>query len=181
MNKKQFIAILRGELASMHESERDELIEDYETHFAFGLQSGKTEEQIVCELGDPFEISRSAMEDRGFSQPLKVSKGTEVPRTIFSVTALVLLNLMIMIPVGAAVWSVWVAVAAASAALLLSPLAALIDGIVFSFQGAKLFASIAFCGVGAFAGIGAYYLFFALRRISLIYTKWNIRIMKGAN
>lgn len=180
MNKKQFISILRGELASMHESERNELIEDYETHFAFGLQSGKTEEQIVRELGDPFEISRSAMEDRGFSQPLKVIKGTEVPRTIFSVTALVFLNLIIMIPVGAAFWSVWVAIAATSAALLLSPLAAVVDGLVFSFQGAKLFASIACCGLGIFIGIGAYHVFQALYRTSAAYIDWNYRIMKGA-
>lgn len=179
MNKKQFIAILRGELAVMHETERNELIEDYETHFAFGLQSGKTEEEIVRELGDPFEISKSALEDRGFSRQVNISKGTEIPRTIFSVTALVFLNLAIMIPVGAAVWSVWVAISAVSAALLLSPLAALVDAFEYSFQGAKLFASVACFGAGIFAGIGTYYLFLTLRRISAAYIKWNFRIMKG--
>lgn len=43
MNKEQFLMQLQGHLSVLPPEEYHELMEDYEAHFAFGLQSGKTE------------------------------------------------------------------------------------------------------------------------------------------
>ncbi len=64
MNKRQFLFILQNHLTSITNEERQELINDYESHFTYGLQNGKTEEQIAHDLGDPFELVREILGDR---------------------------------------------------------------------------------------------------------------------
>lgn len=64
MTKAQFMATLRLKLSVLPPEECNELMEDYELHFAFGLQNGKTEEEIVAELGDPEELAKEALGSR---------------------------------------------------------------------------------------------------------------------
>lgn len=64
MTKAQFMATLRLKLSVLPPEECNELMEDYESHFAFGLQNGKTEEEIVAELGDPEELAKEALGSR---------------------------------------------------------------------------------------------------------------------
>lgn len=56
MNKQEYMYNLFEALRPFDEEIRDEIISDYEEHFAMGLQSGKTEEQIVEELGSIDEL-----------------------------------------------------------------------------------------------------------------------------
>lgn len=64
MTKAHFMATLRLKLSVLPPEECNELMEDYESHFAFGLQNGKTEEEIVAELGDPEELAKEALGSR---------------------------------------------------------------------------------------------------------------------
>lgn len=64
MNKNEFLALLRAHLSALPPEEQNELLEDYEAHFAFGLQSGRSEEEIVLELGDPAELAKEALDNR---------------------------------------------------------------------------------------------------------------------
>lgn len=68
MNKNEFIALLRAHLSVLPPEEQNELLEDYEAHFEFGLQSGKTEEEIVLELGEPAELAKEALGNRYIPQ-----------------------------------------------------------------------------------------------------------------
>lgn len=64
MTKAQFMTMLRMKLSMLPPEEYNELMEDYESHFAFGMQNGKTEEEIVAELGDPEELAKEALGSR---------------------------------------------------------------------------------------------------------------------
>ncbi|MGG6314189.1 HAAS signaling domain-containing protein [Paenibacillus macerans] len=64
MNKSEFLALLRAHLSALPPEEQNELLEDYEAHFAFGQQSGRSEEEIVMELGDPAELAKEALGNR---------------------------------------------------------------------------------------------------------------------
>ena len=64
MTKAKFMATLRLKLSVLPPEECNELMEDYESHFAFGLQNGKTEEEIVAELGDPEDLAKEALGSR---------------------------------------------------------------------------------------------------------------------
>jgi len=56
MNKQEYMYNLFEALRPFDEDVRNEIISDYEEHFADGLASGKTEEQIVEELGPIDEL-----------------------------------------------------------------------------------------------------------------------------
>jgi len=51
MNKQEYMEKLYEALSCFDEEIRNEIISDYEEHFAMGLENGKSEEQIVAELG----------------------------------------------------------------------------------------------------------------------------------
>ncbi len=38
--------------------ERADILKDYEEHFTFGLEEGKSEEEIVASLGSPAQIAK---------------------------------------------------------------------------------------------------------------------------
>lgn len=56
MNKNEFLKIIRAGLNDFSPQELNEIISDYETHFRDAMSDGKTEEEIINTLGDPFAI-----------------------------------------------------------------------------------------------------------------------------
>lgn len=56
MTKDQFISILSQGLYDFPENERMEIIYDYHEHFRVGKEHGKSDEEIIKELGDPYTI-----------------------------------------------------------------------------------------------------------------------------
>ena len=58
MTRDQFIARLRSGLAGMSPEAIDDIVSDYETHFAEGISSGRTEDQVAEALGDPDRLAK---------------------------------------------------------------------------------------------------------------------------
>lgn len=71
MKKDEFILALRQALISQNTSDIDEIISDFEDHFAAALQEGKTEEEITEMLGQPEMIAEQypAVVNNNFSEP----------------------------------------------------------------------------------------------------------------
>ncbi len=63
MNKEAFIAALEQQLLRLPKADRDDILSDYEAHFAAGLEDGKTEEEVSAALGDPSELAATYMEN----------------------------------------------------------------------------------------------------------------------
>ncbi len=56
MTKYEFLRILEEGLEDFPTNERNDILYDYEEHFTYGRADGKTDEEIINELGDPYEI-----------------------------------------------------------------------------------------------------------------------------
>ena len=56
MTKNDFLNTLYQSLLYLPAKERQEILQDYEEHFAAGIEDGKAEEEICRALGDPKEI-----------------------------------------------------------------------------------------------------------------------------
>lgn len=69
LTRNEFLSLLESQLSPLPPEEREELMEDYKAHFAFGLQGGKSESEIIAELGDPYEIAQEAIGQRPEPQP----------------------------------------------------------------------------------------------------------------
>jgi len=63
MNKNDFIDILEKNLLRLPKADRDDILSDYEAHFALGAEAGKTEEEVSLSLGDPNELAQIYLEN----------------------------------------------------------------------------------------------------------------------
>lgn len=203
MNKSEFLANLRAHLSVLPPEEQNELLEDYEAHFAFGLESGRTEEDIVLELGDPAELAKEAIGNRyvprehvywfGGAEPAAVPDaptagvyGSEagVRRRSGFTNVMVYIGLFFMniiaVPLLISFWAVVVSLAASAAAGILSPLLLALEyvwhGDIFT---AKIFASVAAVGLGILLAVVTRYVYKGLLRLSAGYLRLNVRMAKG--
>ena len=63
MNKNEFIDVLEKSLIRLPKADRDDILSDYEAHFAIGVENGKTEEEVSASLGDPHELAMTYLEN----------------------------------------------------------------------------------------------------------------------
>ncbi|MDZ5474031.1 DUF1700 domain-containing protein [Bacillus sp. 31A1R] len=59
----EFLKRLETLLSKVPESDRREMLYDYEEHFQIGLANGKSVEELTAELGDPYVIARDLLAD----------------------------------------------------------------------------------------------------------------------
>lgn len=57
MNKTEFISILKSELLKGKVNDIDDILFEFEEHFAYKIEEGKTEEEVIKKMGNPIEIA----------------------------------------------------------------------------------------------------------------------------
>lgn len=193
MNRQQFMKAMEVHLRPMDPFERAELLADYDQHFELGLREGRREEEIAWELGQPEEIAKEALGDRydahtpgsdafyapTYQEMRSPRNSTKATRNFFTAIGLLFLNLILGIPLGLTLWSVWLTLASLSL-LVLAPVAAVMD---FVFLGqldkAEIFVAIGAFGVGILFALASKSVYRAFKNITLQYIKWNKNTMKG--
>ncbi|SMF82205.1 Uncharacterized membrane protein [Paenibacillus uliginis N3/975] len=179
MNKKQFISILETRLSPLHPDERRELLSDVESHFQFGLQNGRSEEEIARELGDPFEMAREALGDRFTEAPVYLQRSPSGVGQLFIGIGLFFCAL-VAVPLQIGLWAGGIGIAAGAAAVIFSPVLVLIEYLYNgTFYPAKLFLSISFIGVGILLAYLVRWIFLGLFAMLRGYLRWNTRLLKG--
>lgn len=63
MNKNEFIDVLEKSLLRLPKADRDDIISDFEAHFAIGAEKGQSEEDVAASLGDPRELAETYLEN----------------------------------------------------------------------------------------------------------------------
>ena len=102
----------------MPEKERRDILLDYEEHFNSGLSEGKTEEEIVSELGTPEEVAA----EFGYKRAQ-----APVRNVVFAGIGLILFDLLIGIAVLASIFSVWISLWTIPLSLLVSSVALIVS------------------------------------------------------
>ncbi|MCH5340598.1 MAG: DUF4097 family beta strand repeat protein [Acetatifactor sp.] len=78
MTKSEYMNILKERLSRFSQELQDEILEDYNRHFAEGEKQGKSEEEIIQELGNIEEMIRELMEmDADTGQDTDISQEAE--------------------------------------------------------------------------------------------------------
>lgn len=200
MNKSEFLAQLHDHLSVLPPEERQELMEDYEAHFTFALQNGKTEEEIAMELGNPAELAKEAIDGRFSAKepvywfnPNAVPEPTGPPiasaarpgRSGFAsamvYTGLFFLN-MVAVPLLISLWMLGVSLATAAAGMLLSPVSLGLEYLVGnSVLPAKNYAVLVLMGLGILLALASKPVFKWLIRISKSYWTWNVQTAHGGS
>lgn len=177
MNRQEYMELLAYYLSSLPEEERAELLRDYDAHFAFGLQNGKTESDIAQELGNPAEIASDII-GPGFEAPTR-RPGPDAARLI-GVSIMLFFVHLVMLPLAIAFWSLFVAYCAVTLAFILSPAAFLLDLLIYGdFYQTKLFVSIGTLGIGILLAALLPAAFRKWYTVSISYGKWVARTWRG--
>lgn len=185
MNKHQFIEELKQKLQTLPLKEQNELLEDYESHFVYGLEQGKNEEEISQELGNPSELAADAINEyyRFVPKTIATEKDSISKKftLLMSAIGLFLLNFALAIlPLGIALWATWISLLIAVIAMGLTPIVAIVDFIYNNyFSAGVLFVCIIFSGISIYLVKGCQYIGKQLKRLTVSYYRWNLKVLKG--
>lgn len=186
MNKQSFMYNLDGALARLKPEERKDILADFEEHFANGMASGKSEEEVARELGDP--VALAAQYTEGLPEPKPPVKASGVAQGILAAFGLLMFDAIIAIPIIATIFSIWISLWAVVLALLCAAFVCLIAPFVTLFMIPSVLT-----GIGAFmigisllaftvlAGIGMCYVSKWFFKGLVEFVKAHIRIIKGGS
>jgi len=176
-NKEQFFAELDERLKHIPEQERGHITRVYEELFQRALENGKNESQVV----EMLSFQRTMYGDPGFAARTESSWST---RSVLASIGLILFNLVFIAGPVIAFGGVLLALAVASFALLIAPLALVLDFDIWN-NGTELlfglFTGLTCFGLGMLLGLGTLYTIKAYIRLLGQYFRFNVRIAKGGN
>lgn len=190
--KEEFMDALRHYLNDFSSDEREEILYDYEEHFRIGMESGKTEDELIKELGSPRDIAaqyRNTDDNLGGND--KANPRQSAGGSIGMFIVLLIFNLFIGIWFFVAVGFTLLGILCGCIGIFAGGIAAITC--VFVYYIAPQYVSIPmgiphatvfFAGVGTIAlgilfCIGMIYVIKFFARITVDYVKWNIRTIKG--
>src|SRR5580698_1249131 len=98
MNRAQFMAELRDGLAGMHHSDIDDILADYESHFADGAADGRSENEVAAALGDPARVARELRAEVGFRRWEENRSAGNFMGVVLALLGLATIDFIILLP-----------------------------------------------------------------------------------
>lgn len=188
MNKAEFINKLSKALRGIPESERQDIISDYEEHFNIGIEEGRTEEEISESLGNPNKLSKQLNANFFIDKAGEKNTPGNISRAIFASVGLGFFNLVFVLGPFLAIIGVIIAIWASSIAMVVSGLGLFIGPFIKPIFPdlinipvntlISIFLSIGFTGLGLLMCIGSYALTKKFRELTVRYLKMNLSIIR---
>jgi len=181
MTKYNFLSELERRLSKLPESERQEILQDYEEHFAFAEEAGKSESDVINMFGSPAQIAKEMTADYHIEQVKETNDVSHVFSAIFAVGALGFFNLVFVLGPAIGTFAILFALSVTSLSLIASPILLLLVNVVGlqAFTWFDLFSAIAAAGIGIFMAMGMYYVVQLAIKITVRYLAFNLRMIKG--
>jgi len=98
MNRAHFMAQLRDGLAGLHHSDINDIVADYESHFADGAADGRTQEEVAAALGDPVRLARELRAEIGFRRWEENRSAGNFLGVVLALLGLATIDFIIMLP-----------------------------------------------------------------------------------
>lgn len=98
MNQQEFIGKLKQALQNLPSAESQRIVEQYEQHFVAGLSAGRSEAEIIKDLGDPQKLANKLIAKTHLSRFFAQKTFGNLWRLLISVIGLVFFNLFMTIP-----------------------------------------------------------------------------------
>lgn len=182
---------LNASLAGFSTEERSDIIYDYEEHFSIGLQSGKSEDEICRELGDPDNIAKQYKINSTIERASSVPSAGNIFRAVLASIGLGLMNLIFVLGpflgVAAILFALWVTSCSIIFAGIITTfsivLSAIFPGFV-SLSGfippiAVILFGIGLTALGLLLFMGSSNIYKLFFRCTVKYLKMNINIITG--
>ena len=98
MNRAHVMAQLRDGLAGLHHSDINDIVADYESHFADGAADGRTQEEVAAALGDPVRLARELRAEIGFRRWEENRSAGNFLGVVLALLGLATIDFIILLP-----------------------------------------------------------------------------------
>jgi uncharacterized membrane protein len=181
MNKDGFLNELDRLLREIPKKERQEILSDFKEHFTIGFNEGKTEEEIIRELGDPKVIAEEARSDYEATKSERPQPVANATRCILAGIGMIFFNLVVVLGPLVGIFSIYLSFCIVSAVFIVSPLLSI--GTLFDSGGTPFlfafFSSLILCGAGILLGIAMIFIGKFLWRVFTGYLRFNVNVVMG--
>ena len=107
MNRAHFMAQLRDGLSGLHHSDIDDILRDYDSHFADGAADGRSEDEVAAALGDPARLAREMRAEVGFRRWEQNRSAGNFLGVVLALLGLATLDFVILLPILCALAAVF--------------------------------------------------------------------------
>lgn len=181
MTEQQFLLALEKELKKIPKVDRDDILQDFQEHFAIGIAEGKDEQQIVASLGSPQQIAKEMMATSEFDQTKSDMTSGNMIRVILISIGVIFFNLVVVfgpyIAIVSLIFSGWLV----GISFISTPVILMINILLYpgSFILFEFFLTIALSGLGIFITMGMYLLTKGIVYGTKKYVQFNSNLVKG--
>ena len=128
MTRIEFISRLRRALGAFPPATTDEIIADYEAHFAEATAAGRSEAEVAAALGDPNRLARELRMEAGLARWEREKSPSSAAGALVALVGLGAVDILILIPFVLSLYGALFSFALASVAILVAGAVALIAG-----------------------------------------------------
>jgi uncharacterized membrane protein len=100
MNRAEFLARLRRGLVGLPAAAANEIVADYEAHFADGAAAGRSEAEVAEALGDPDRLARELKAEAGAQRWRQEPSASSAAGAIFGILGLGAIDILILLPIA---------------------------------------------------------------------------------
>jgi uncharacterized membrane protein len=173
MNRVEFIRELKKELEKANVVDIEEIIADFENHFDFKIDEGKTEEDIAKKIGNPRDIAADFCAQE--------QKRETTKKSIVATIGLLFLDI-VLVPLYISIFASVLVIGVLGIALLV-----LGFSLIFSINIAGLIPSMPYIssllfGLSVIASsvvafIGTFYMFIYVKQWGYVFTRWQKNVL----
>ena len=180
MTRDSFLARLRAGLKGLPPATAQDILADYEAHFADGLSAGRGEAEVAAALGDPDRLARELKAETGLKRWEAERNPAAAVAAVFAVMGLATIDLLILLPVLIVVGAVLFALSIAGVAICFAGMVVFVVGLADGLHAGRLFA-----GLGLMSGAIAAEAILILAVTGLVnllvrYARLHFRLLKPA-
>ncbi|WP_426704321.1 HAAS signaling domain-containing protein [Staphylococcus shinii] len=183
MRRTEYLKILHKHLKHLDDNERQDIINEYDTHFYSGMEEEKTEDQISEELGDPQQLAKQLNANASIEKAEQSNNISDVSHAVVSVMGLSLLNFFVILIPFIIILSIVLSLIVTTLSFIFTPIALLVKAVMVGFQEIMLlevYTTGVLFGLGLILFVITYLITKGFYILCVKYLKWNIKVVKGS-
>lgn len=181
MTKEEYLKVLRKNLKHLSADDKEDVINEYTTHFYSAISDGKSEQQVCKELGNPKQLAKEYNAMITIDHASTYHSFNNIMTAIFAVMGLSLLNFVVIAIPFILLISIMAILITFTIGGLLGPVMLVVKIIVDGVNSVLLFdgfmAGLMF-GCGLILLVITIIFFKYIYAIVVKYLKWNIKVVK---
>ena len=151
MKREEFLGRLKNGLAGMPPDQVNDIMGDYQSHFAEGAAQGRSEDDIAAALGDPTRLAKELRAEAGLRRWQEGRNAASFIAALLAFLGLATFDVILLLPVLFVVLIVLFALGIAMLAVIIAGIVHTVGALV-SFESLRNSVAVLFQGAGLVAG-----------------------------